>query len=43
MDFNKIKEYYDRNLWTKQMVKMAVVKLKITAEEYQLITGEIYI
>ena len=40
--FDKIKDFYDRGLWTKEMVRNAVVKGKITAEEYELITGEAY-
>jgi uncharacterized XkdX family phage protein len=43
LTFEKIKGYYDKDLWTKEMVANAVVKLKITAEEYKLITGEDYI
>jgi len=42
MNFEMIKRNYDRGLWTKAMVKMAVKKKVITAEEYELITGEIY-
>lgn len=40
--FDKIKDFYDRGLWTKEMVRNAVVKGKITAEEYEVITGEDY-
>ncbi len=40
--FDRIKDFYDRGLWTKEMVRNAVVKGKITAEEYELITGEAY-
>lgn len=43
LTFEKIKYYYDNNLWNIDMVKNAVVKGKITAEEYKLITGEDYI
>ncbi|MGL5713411.1 MAG: XkdX family protein [Paraclostridium sp.] len=43
LDFHKVKDYYDRELWTKEMVKNAVVKNKITEAEYKLITGEDYI
>lgn len=39
----KIKEYYGKGLWTKQMVRMAVIKGKITADDYQSITDETYI
>lgn len=42
-DWNeKIKGYYDKGLWSKDMVKNSVVKGKITAEEHKLITGEDY-
>ena len=37
-DFEKIKRYYDNGFWTKKMVKNAVVKGKITTEEYEDIT-----
>jgi len=40
--FEKIKAYYEGGLWTKKMVKNAVAKGKITAEEYEIITGESY-
>ena len=41
--FEKVKAYYDAGLWNKVMVKNAVKKGWITAEEYQLITGEPYV
>lgn len=40
--FNKVKGYYDNGLWNKTMVRNAVVKGWITAEEYQEITSEVY-
>lgn len=40
--YEKVKGYYDRGLWTKTMVRNAVVKEWITAEEYKEITGEDY-
>lgn len=40
--FNKVKGYYDSGLWNQTMVKNAVKKGWITAEEYQIITGEPY-
>lgn len=40
--FNKVKNYYDKGLWNKTMVANAVVKGWITAEEYEIITGEPY-
>ena len=42
MSYEKIKYNYDAGLWSKQMVKMAVRKGIITAEQYQEITGEMY-
>ena len=41
--FEKVKYYYDNGYWTKDMVKNAVVKGWITAEEYELIVGEPYV
>ena len=40
--FEKIKRYYDKGLWNIQMVRNAVVKRKITAEEFEIITGQPY-
>ena len=40
--FEKVKGYYDNGLWNKTMVKNAVKKGWITAEEYKIITGEKY-
>ena len=40
--FEKIKKWYDSGMWTKNMVRNAVVKGKITEEEYTEITGEEY-
>ena len=42
MNFQLIKKNYDRGLWNKLMVKMAVRKGIITEAEYQEITGEAY-
>lgn len=42
MWFEKIKRYYEAGAWNRQMVRNAVVKRKITAEEYETITGEKY-
>ena len=42
MWFEKIKKYYQDGLWTKVMVRNAVVKGKITADEFCQITGEVY-
>lgn len=41
-NYNRIKGFYDKGLWTKKKVADAVVKGLITAEEYELITGEPY-
>ena len=40
--FEIIKKNYERGLWTKQMVAVAVKKCVITAEQYEEITGEEY-
>ena len=40
-NFEKVKGYYDKGLWSKKRVYNAVGKW-ITAEEYQEITGEEY-
>jgi uncharacterized XkdX family phage protein len=42
MNFEAVKRNYDRKLWNKTMVKMAVRKGIITKEQYQQITGEVY-
>lgn len=42
MNFEAVKGNYDRKLWNKTMVKMAVRKGIITKEQYQQITGEVY-
>lgn len=42
MNFDAIKKNYDRGLWNKQMVRIAVVKGVITPEQYQTITGDTY-
>lgn len=38
----RIKRFYDNELWTKQQVHDAVWAKAITPEEYQTITGEEY-
>lgn len=43
MNYTTIKRNYEKGLWTKTMVKVAVVKGIITKEEYEKITGELYI
>ena len=40
--FEKVKKYYDDRLWSKTMVRNAVVKAWITKAEYKEITGEKY-
>ena len=42
MTYEQIKKNYDKKLWNKQMVKMAVKKGVITSEQYEEITGEVY-
>jgi hypothetical protein len=42
MSFEIIKRNFDRGLWTRQMVAMAVRKGVITPEQYNMITGEDY-
>ena len=42
LNFETIKDFYDKGLWTAKMVSNAVAKGKITAEEYQIITGLAY-
>lgn len=40
--FEKVKSYYERGLWDISRVRNAVVKGWITAEEFQIITGQPY-
>ena len=40
MNFTTVKMNYDRGLWTKAMVRMAVRKGVITKEQYTEIVGE---
>ncbi|MBQ9980181.1 MAG: XkdX family protein [Oscillospiraceae bacterium] len=42
MNFETIKKNFDRGLWSKVMVKIAVKKGVITREQYAAITGEAY-
>lgn len=42
MTYERIKKNYDRGLWNKQMVAVAVVKGVISDAQYQEITGEPY-
>ena len=41
-NFNKVKNYYDKGLWSIERVRKAVEKGWITEEEFTLITGENY-
>lgn len=36
----KIKMWYEQGLWTAEMVRNAVIKGKLTEEEYREIVGE---
>ncbi len=36
----KIKKWYEQGLWTVEMVRNAVIKGKLTEEEYREIVGE---
>lgn len=40
--FDKIREWYNLHIWTKEMVRNAVIKGVITKEEYKEITKEDY-
>lgn len=40
--FDKVKGYFERGLWNLERVRNAVVKGWITAEEFQIITGQPY-
>ena len=42
MNFTTVKMNYDRGLWTKAMVRMAVKKGIITKEQYTEIVGEAF-
>jgi uncharacterized XkdX family phage protein len=42
MSYEKIKFYFDSGLWNALMVKTAVQKGVITAEQYKEITGKNY-
>lgn len=40
--FEMVKNYFDKGLWSITRVRNAVVKGWITAEEFKMITGEVY-
>lgn len=42
MNFETIKQNFERGLWPRQMVSMAVIKGIISPEQYKEITGDIY-
>ena len=42
MNYETVKRNYERKLWSKVMVKMAVRKGVITKAQYKEITGEEY-
>ena len=42
MNYEVVKNNYDKGLWTKQLVRMAVRKGVITKEQYTEITNEEY-
>ena len=41
-NFDKVKNYFDKGLWSIERVRNAVVKGWITPEEFQVITGRLY-
>lgn len=43
MTYEMVKKNYDKKLWNKQMVAIAVAKSVITEEQYKEITGEDYV
>ena len=40
--FERIKTWYEKGMWTKRMERDAVRKGKITPQQYEEITGEVY-
>jgi hypothetical protein len=40
---NRIEKWYKQGLWTLDMVKNAVAKGVITTDDYEEITGEVYV
>lgn len=42
MTYNDVKNYYDKGLWTEEMVKDAVEKGVITTDQYETISGKAY-
>lgn len=42
MNYDEVKRNYDKGLWNKTLVRIAVKKGIITKEQYKEITGEDY-
>ena len=42
MNYEIVKKNYEKGLWTKQLVRMAVKKGVITQKQYKEIVGEDY-
>lgn len=42
LDKDKVKRWLGWGIWTKTMVKNAVVKGRLTEDDYLYITGEVY-
>jgi len=38
----RMKEYYEKGMWSLKMIRELVIKDKITRKEFRLITGERY-
>ena len=38
----KMKEYYEKGMWSLKMIRELVIKEKITSEDFEIITGEEY-
>lgn len=41
--YERLKRYYEKGLWNKEMIRNAVIKKWLTEEEYKEITGEDYV
>ncbi len=41
-NYNKIKKFYERGLYSNEQIAQFVEKRQLTAEEYELITGEAF-
>ena len=40
--FDKVKRFFDLGIYSKANVRQFVARGKLTAEEYRLITGDVY-